>query len=222
MFSSVKRHVSYANVVATLALVFAMSGGALAAKHYLVSSTKQISPKVLKKLKGKTGKTGNTGKTGATGPAGLQGAAGPQGKEGTTVVNRVRGTGAIESTGTEAPYALTNSTWSEGPTEAQTITASVSFNAPPESKCNVAGKFPANLEVEILIDGVFAGNGFYSNEVAGKFTKTMYTESGLVDNGATQSHTITAKVKDNCGFGGGVAEQHYTLESVNVDVFGAH
>jgi hypothetical protein len=31
-----------------LALVFAMSGGALAAKHYLVSSPKQISPKVLK------------------------------------------------------------------------------------------------------------------------------------------------------------------------------
>ncbi|MFI4990826.1 MAG: hypothetical protein ACHQHO_07930 [Solirubrobacterales bacterium] len=39
---------NYANVVATLALVFAMSGGALAAKHYLLSSPKQISPKVLK------------------------------------------------------------------------------------------------------------------------------------------------------------------------------
>jgi hypothetical protein len=43
-----RRHINYANVVATLALVFAMSGGALAAKHYLVSSPKQISPKVLK------------------------------------------------------------------------------------------------------------------------------------------------------------------------------
>lgn len=43
-----RRHLSYANVVATLALVFAMSGGALAAKHYLVNSTKQFNPKVLK------------------------------------------------------------------------------------------------------------------------------------------------------------------------------
>jgi hypothetical protein len=43
-----RRHLNYANVVATLALVFAMSGGALAAKHYLVNSPKQISPKVLK------------------------------------------------------------------------------------------------------------------------------------------------------------------------------
>ena len=50
-----RRRLSYANVTATLALVFAMSGGALAANHYLITSTKQINPKVLKKLTGKTG-----------------------------------------------------------------------------------------------------------------------------------------------------------------------
>jgi hypothetical protein len=44
------KHLTYANVTATLALVLAMSGGALAAKHYLVNSTKQIDPKVLKSL----------------------------------------------------------------------------------------------------------------------------------------------------------------------------
>jgi hypothetical protein len=43
-----RKHLTYANVAATLALVFAMSGGALAAKHYLVTKTSQISPKVLK------------------------------------------------------------------------------------------------------------------------------------------------------------------------------
>ena len=52
------RRITYANVTATLALVLAMSGGAVAANHYLVNSTKQISPKVLKKLTGKTGKAG--------------------------------------------------------------------------------------------------------------------------------------------------------------------
>ena len=56
-----RRRLSYANVTATLALVFAMSGGAMAANHYLITSTKQINPKVLKKLTGKTGKTGATG-----------------------------------------------------------------------------------------------------------------------------------------------------------------
>ena len=73
------------NVAATLALVFAMSGGALAANSYLINSTKQINPKVLKKLKGNGGKAGvngTTGATGATGPQGAQGKEGSPGKEG--------------------------------------------------------------------------------------------------------------------------------------------
>ncbi len=77
-----RRRLSYANVTATLALVFAMSGGALAANHYLINSTKQINPKVLTKLKGNAGKTGATGATGATGTAGATGATGPQGSSG--------------------------------------------------------------------------------------------------------------------------------------------
>jgi hypothetical protein len=81
-----RRHLSYANVTATLALVFAMSGGALAANHYLINSTKQISPKVLKTLKGNAGKTGPAGSPGSTGASGAQGpagAAGPKGETGT-------------------------------------------------------------------------------------------------------------------------------------------
>jgi hypothetical protein len=78
MFKS-KRMFSYANVAATLALVFSMSGGALAAKHYLITSTKQIKPSVLKKLKGNAGKTGATGAPGATGKEGSPGKEGPQG-----------------------------------------------------------------------------------------------------------------------------------------------
>ena len=50
-----RKRLSYANVTATLALVFAMSGGAMAANHYLITSTKQINPKVLKKLNGQDG-----------------------------------------------------------------------------------------------------------------------------------------------------------------------
>jgi hypothetical protein len=63
-----------------------MTGGALAAKHYLINSTKQISPKVLKALKGNNGVTGTAGKKGAPGkegPEGKEGKEGPQGKLGT-------------------------------------------------------------------------------------------------------------------------------------------
>jgi hypothetical protein len=77
-----RRRLSYANVTATLALVFAMSGGALAANHYLINSTKQINPKVLKALKGNAGNTGASGPTGATGATGAAGKEGPPGKEG--------------------------------------------------------------------------------------------------------------------------------------------
>ncbi|HTQ68450.1 MAG TPA: hypothetical protein VMI13_07135 [Solirubrobacteraceae bacterium] len=47
---ALRRNLTYANVTATLALVFAMSGGALAAKHYLVNSTKQLNPRVIHSL----------------------------------------------------------------------------------------------------------------------------------------------------------------------------
>ena len=77
-----RRRLSYANVTATLALVFAMSGGALAANHYLINSTKQINPKVLKSLKGSTGKAGANGANGANGATGATGPGGPAGPQG--------------------------------------------------------------------------------------------------------------------------------------------
>jgi hypothetical protein len=58
------------NLVAWLALFVALGGTSLAASHYVISSTKQISPKVLKKLKGNRGATGATGAKGATGATG--------------------------------------------------------------------------------------------------------------------------------------------------------
>ncbi len=47
---AVRRHLTYANVAATLALVFSMSAGALAASHYLITSTSQIKPNVRRAL----------------------------------------------------------------------------------------------------------------------------------------------------------------------------
>ncbi len=76
---AIRGRITYANVAATLALVLAMSGGALAASHYLINSTKQINPKVLRKLHGARGARGALGPTGSVGPQGIQG---PEGKRG--------------------------------------------------------------------------------------------------------------------------------------------
>lgn len=104
---------TYANVVATLAMVFAMSGGAYAASKFLITSTKQISPKVLKSLKGKNGTNGTNGINGANGvngkdgapgapgPAGEKGAAGTNGTIGTNGANGVSVTSTSLSAGNE-------------------------------------------------------------------------------------------------------------------------
>ncbi len=114
-----RRQLSYANVVATLALVLAMGGSALAATHYLINSTNQINPKVLKALKASAGGSGNSGtaapqgqagspgaqglpgSAGLTGPQGLGGSTGAQGSQGLTGLTGL--TGAAGSTGETGP-----------------------------------------------------------------------------------------------------------------------
>jgi hypothetical protein len=95
MFSRIRRRLTWANVAMTLALVFAMSGGAYAAKKYLITSTKQISPKVLGQLKGKTGPAGAQGPAGPVGP---QGSPGAPGKDGTNGVNGEKGANGTSAT----------------------------------------------------------------------------------------------------------------------------
>ena len=83
MFRKLLARVNVATVIATFALFLALSGGAMAASHYLITSTRQLSPKVLKALKGQAGKAGERGSAGPQGPAGGVGPAGPQGPAGT-------------------------------------------------------------------------------------------------------------------------------------------
>jgi Collagen triple helix repeat (20 copies) len=104
-----RRHLSYANIAATLAVVFAMSGGALAASHYLINSTKQINPKVLKALKGSAGGTGSNGATGVQGTAGATGGQGIQGVQGTQGA-----AGPTGNTGPEGPQGPKGARGPEG------------------------------------------------------------------------------------------------------------
>jgi hypothetical protein len=130
-----RSHVSYANVVATLALIFAMSGSAIAAKHYLLNSTKQISPALQKKLHGRTGKTGPPGATGATGAQGSPGAQGPAGAKG--------------EPGTPAPSVLTSGHSESGDYDL------TEGNTKEGAEASVAVSFPMPLS-ERLPEGKYA------------------------------------------------------------------
>lgn len=65
-----------------VALVSALGGTGYAAHRYIITSPKQVAPKVLKQLKGKAGRTGPRGVQGSQGFPGGQGAQGAQGPQG--------------------------------------------------------------------------------------------------------------------------------------------
>ncbi len=118
MRSLIRRHLTYANVVATMALAFAMGGSALAADQfaspaktkskeftapptskefsYLITSISQISPRVQAELKaiegaGPAGPAGKTGAPGAPGASGSQGTPGLSGTPGPQGIEGVQG-----------------------------------------------------------------------------------------------------------------------------------
>lgn len=105
MTAFIRRRLTLANVLMTLALVFAMSGGAFAAKRYLITSTKQISSKVLKQLRGTAGKEGPAGPAGPQGPAGAAGKEGAPGKDGVNGINGADGKSVIAATASNAECA---------------------------------------------------------------------------------------------------------------------
>jgi len=149
----IRRHLNYANVVATAALVFAMSGTALAAKHYLIDSTKQIKPSVLKALEGRTGKTGPQGAPGApgaTGPQGLQGLQGNEGVAGQSALSPLP-SGASESGSYGASTAAG---------KGETLEAAASFPIPLAAPMSQVVYTPATVPVAHCSGPGHAEKGF--------------------------------------------------------------
>jgi hypothetical protein len=81
----VRRRPSYASIASTLALFLVIGGGsawAVTHHHYLITSTSQIKPKVVRKLRGHNGANGAAGARGANGATGATGVTGATGATG--------------------------------------------------------------------------------------------------------------------------------------------
>jgi hypothetical protein len=128
-----RRRFSYANVAATVAIVLAMSGGAYAAGHYLINSTKQINPKVLRKLHGARGARGVAGQNGPVGPQGVEGREGQKGHLGLTGEPGFSALSQLPTGKSESgDFAVTEDAATEGHTVSTAITFSIPLAVPVE------------------------------------------------------------------------------------------
>lgn len=108
-----RKRSTIANIALVIALVSALGGSAYAAKKYIITSTRQISPSVLKALHGLRGEAGPKG---APGPAGKDGTNGSNGKDGTNGTNGSNGKdGAVGATGPKGASGQEGLTGLTGP-----------------------------------------------------------------------------------------------------------
>jgi hypothetical protein len=177
------------NIVAWIALFVALGGTGLAASHYIITSTKQIKPSVLRSLQGhagasgpagKNGVAGATGATGATGergPAGTTGSQGSGGEEGSSgapvrnVVARVRSmapvmtTSTTEAAGATVVDPMSGSSWTQQPDEVDEVIGNVTYTSPPETDCSTG-----LVAVELYLGNVHLGVAYF---VRSEHTETI-------------------------------------------------
>lgn len=82
MLNAIRRNLNLPTAIAVMALIFAMSGGAYAAKSYVTGSAKESKQKGKRGPRGPRGKQGPQGPKGEPGPKGDTGPQGPKGEPG--------------------------------------------------------------------------------------------------------------------------------------------
>lgn len=176
MLSALRKHLNPATVLALVALVFAVTGGAFAANGggsgggrgsdsaTLTASAAKSKPKTKAGPRGPAGpagKTGATGPAGATGPGGPAGPVGPTGPAGTGTagINGTNGTNGTSVTSTEFTGAK-NGKCPAGGSEFKSAspTATYACNGAPAA----GGGFPETLPPEKTETGSWSlpGKGF--------------------------------------------------------------
>jgi Collagen triple helix repeat (20 copies) len=213
------RHLTYANVAATLALFLALGGAAYAATQLPRNSvgTAQLkngavtAGKIAKKTRnqlqgarGATGPQGPEGKTGKTGPKGTPGAKGATGNKGDTGLTGPSGTGPAYETFTEGRAiefggnAVVAEALAAG---SYVISANVSLDTSAKTNvtCTLDGGGKASVSLEPAGLATLSLSVTRKLEVAGSATVTCSAPSNAV---ATYANVIATQVKSQTRLAG--------------------
>jgi hypothetical protein len=214
------RRPSPAMIVALVALVIALGGTAVAASHYIITSTSQIKPSVLHELRDGQAVS----------------AAVPKGPK--AVIDRIDLAAPVTTTTTspEGPFEATavplaNATWTQAAHQANVLIGQVTFAKPPLGQCAVGAGSAFTAAFELVLDGRRAAFSetyplFNSSEqvtptyqLAWKpdFSYLDWNSASLwlVDGESAVPHTLSARAFDRCPDGA-----HFTIKSLQVDVLG--
>jgi hypothetical protein len=219
---------TYANVIATVALFLALGGGAYAAFKLPKNSvgTKQIKNKAVTLGKISGGAQGALrGHNGRNGANGTNGRNGTSGTNGTTIVGRARGSGPAATSNSFQSSSLSGNAWAQGSNEVDTVVGQATIQEPSSIACTAffGAIIPGELTGQLLVDGNVVGT---INAVANGATQTLPFTSGnpyVFEPGVATNHSVTAQFEDNCGQGGNgaVATTRFDVTNVSVDVEGA-
>jgi hypothetical protein len=169
MFSKIRKHLSPPTVIAVLALVFAMSGGAYAmsgggrlprASAASAKKSGKTGPRGPRGPAGKNGAPGERGPAGSPGSAGSQGPAGAQGPKGERGEEGEAGEpGEPGEKGEKGEKGETGAPWPAGGTLPKSATETGSWSAHPEGNGPALESisFAVPLEKELEAENVEIG-----------------------------------------------------------------